>query len=200
MITKEESGIKFIFPDQSRPIKYDSCDFYRSYVSQLTAAKGGDFISIQAGRLVLTEVKNCKGFENDNNWRIFLDNKKKYTSHTGVNVENRDSLDIEIAKKVAMTIDGLIGAYTKLSGTEAAEELSEHVGALISPSIKAGTKQLLIILFLEGDFGCESRPKTAIMLDLAKSIKKKLAWLNCYVSVVDSNTYQKKVFDVRICN
>lgn len=196
MITKEESGLKFIFPDISRPIKYDDSDFYRKYVNRLPSAKGVDFISIQAGRLVFTEIKNCKGYESDNNWRVCPDNKKRDTSHTTVDTDGRDSLDIEVAEKVAMTISGLIGAYTKTSGTESAEELSGYSDLLISSSAKFGSKQLLIILFLEGDFGCETRPKNVIMRELERSIRKKLAWLSCLVSVVDSNTYQNRIFEV----
>lgn len=192
----EESGLKFIFEDKSKAIKYDDSSFYRKYINQLPASKGVDFISIQAGRLVFTEVKNCKGYEADNNWRIWPDNKKRDTSHTSVDTTQRDSLDIEISKKVAMTIGGLIGAYTKAAGSEAAEELLAYTDILISSAAKTGSRQLLIILFLEGDFGCETRPKTIIMREMERSIKKKLAWLNCLVSVVDSNTYQKKVFSV----
>ena len=198
MVIKKESGLKFIFADESQPIKYDDSDFYKNYMNRLPAAKGVDFISVQAGRLVLTEVKNCKGHESDNNWRTCPDNRKRSTSHTSVNVDGRDSLDIEIAEKVAMTISGLIGAYTKISGTKSAEELTSYADILVSPDAKSGNKQLLIILFLEGDFGCETRPKKVIMRELERSIKKKLAWLNCLVSVVDSDTYQKKIFNVEV--
>lgn len=193
----EESGLKFIFADDSKTVKYDDSSFYRKYVNQLPESKGVDFISVQSGRLVFTEVKNCKGYESDCNWRIWPDNRKRNTSHTSVKTDNRDSLDIEISEKVAMTIAGLIGAYTKTAGTEAAEELSGYTDTLIAPVIKAGNKQLLIILFLEGNFGCETRSKEMIMWELEKSIRKKLAWLNCLVSVVDSNTYQKKMFVIK---
>ncbi|MCI8741729.1 MAG: hypothetical protein HFG63_03680 [Lachnospiraceae bacterium] len=196
MKIKEESGLKFSFEDQARPIKYDDSSFYRNYMNHLPAAKGVDFISVQEGRLVFTEVKNCKGHEHDNNWRICPDNKKRDTSHTTVDTEGRDSLDIEISEKVAMTICGLVGAFTKAAGTGAAEELAEYADILMSPSARKGNKQLLVILFLEGDFGCETRPKKMIMWELERSIRKKLEWLNCLVSVVDSGTYQKKIFQV----
>ena len=49
------------------------------HVNRLPSAKGVDFMSIQAGRLVLTEVKNCKGHEADANWRIWPNNKKRDT-------------------------------------------------------------------------------------------------------------------------
>ncbi|RHC52558.1 hypothetical protein DW841_05955 [Hungatella hathewayi] len=95
-----------------------------------------------------------------------------------------------------MTIGGLIGAYTKSSGCEAAEKLSGYTDILVSSAAKLGSKQLLVILFLEGDFGCESRSKKTIMRELQGSIRKKLAWLNCIVSVVDSDTYQKRIFEI----
>lgn len=76
----EESGLKFIFENESKAIKYDDSNFYRNYVNRLPSAKGVDFMSIQAGRLVLTEVKNCKGHEADANWRIWPNNKKRDTS------------------------------------------------------------------------------------------------------------------------
>lgn len=192
----EESGLKFEFPENVNAIKYDDSNFYRHYINQLPESKGVDFLSVQDKRLIFTEVKNCKGHEADNNWRIYPDNRKLKTSHTIVDTSGRESLDIEVAKKVSLTIAGLVGAYTKEVGCESAEELSVYAKSMVSSAIEAGTKQLLVILFLEGDFGCESRRKTMIMRDLEASIRKKLSWLNCRVSVVDSNTYQKKIFRV----
>ena len=136
----EESGLHFRFREDSFVKKYDDSNFYRNYMNQLPEAKGVDFISMEDGRLVLTEIKNCKGHEADNNWRIFHDNKKVTTSKTSVNTTGRESLDIEVSKK--------------------------------------------------------TRRKTTIMMELQRSIKKKLSWLNCVVSVVDSATYQNKIFSV----
>lgn len=67
---------------------------------------------------------------------------------------------------------------------------------MIPPTIQSGNRPLLVILFLEGNFGCESRRKSMIMKELQSSIRKKLIWLNCLVSVVDSNTYCSKLFKV----
>lgn len=200
MITKEESGLKFLFPDQAYPIKYDGSSFYENYVKRLPEAKGVDFLSVQDGRLVFTEVKNCMGYESDNSWRICPDNRKRDTSHTQVHTEGRDSLDIEVSQKVAMTIAGLAGAYTKAAGSKNAEELVRYTDILMSGQVRSGRKQLLVILFLEGNFGCQTRTKKMIMRELEQSMKKKLEWLNCLVSVVDSDTYQKKIFDVAVCN
>lgn len=35
-----------------------------------------------------------------------------------------------------------------------------------------------------------------IMSDLQKSMDKKMKWLNCKVSVVDSDTYNRKIFEL----
>ena len=53
-----------------------------------------------------------------------------------------------------------------------------------------------MILFLEGDFGGKTRSKKMIMKALQNSINKKLKWINCRVSVVDSDTYNTKLFQI----
>ena len=57
-------------------------------------------------------------------------------------------------------------------------------------------KKKYVILLLEGDFGSHTRSKKMIMSNLQRSIKQKLKWLNCQVSVVDSDTYPSKIFRI----
>lgn len=52
----------------------------------------------------------------------------------------------------------------------------------------------VVILFLEGEFGCHTRSKKMIMSELERSMNVKLRWLNCRVSVVDSDTYNSEIF------
>lgn len=57
----------------------------------------------------------------------------------------------------------------------------------------------MVILFLEGDFDnprSVTRSKKMIMERLQDSIRTKLSWLNCRVSVVDSATYNKRCFEL----
>lgn len=54
----------------------------------------------------------------------------------------------------------------------------------------------LVVLVLEGDFGCETNSKKMIMQKLQDSLKIKLDWLNCQVSVVDTNTYNSRFFNI----
>ena len=55
---------------------------------------------------------------------------------------------------------------------------------------------VMIELFLEGDFGTKTRTKKMIMQKLQDSINKKLRWINCRVSVVDSDTYDPRIFQI----
>lgn len=143
------------------------------------------------------EIKNCAGHESDNRWRIACDDAKVATAPTTVNVTNRESLDIEVAKKVAMTITCLVGAHSKKEGTAAANELMPFADTLFSEMVCTDNKKLLVILFLEGDFSSKTRTKKTIMTALQDSIRKKLCWLNCNVSVVDSSSYNSKIFTLR---
>lgn len=73
-----------------------------------------------------------------------------------LDVENRDSFDIEVVKKVAMTILCLFGAWSKAEKTEKALELEDYWKALSSAKVQKDKKQIIVTLFLEGNFSCVS--------------------------------------------
>lgn len=117
-----------------------------------------------------------------------------------MDTQNRDSFDIEVAKKVASTIACLYGAWTEIKRTEKALLLKKFWKALIDPKILKDRKRIEVILFLEGDFlkdGPQSRTKKMMMKRIQESISAKLEWLNCKVFVVDSNTYKKAMFELQ---
>ena len=116
------------------------------------------------------------------------DNRKRNTTHTSVNVEGRDSLDIEIAQKTAMTLAALVGAKSFRNTKECLNELREYIQFLSEDSFSNDSKKKYVILFLEGDFGTRTRTKKMIMKELQDSMNKKLRWIDCRVSVVDSDT------------
>ena len=111
-------------------------------------------------------------------------------------MEGRDSLDIEVAQKVAMTIAALVGAKSFENAKECVGELREYIQFLSSDSFSDNSKKKYVILFLEGDFGGKTRTKKMIMQALQNSMNKKLQWINCRVSVVDSNTYDSRLFRI----
>lgn len=102
--------MKFGFPEKSMVIKFDDTLFYRNYFNKFPGSKGVDFVSVSSNMIAFIEVKNCSGDEGNCRWRIAPDNKKKETASTTLDLAGRDSLDIEVTQKVAMTIASMIGA------------------------------------------------------------------------------------------
>lgn len=193
MEIKEESGLKFEFPDGSTPIKFDDTKYYRNLFNALPGAKGVDFITSGKDSIAFIEVKNCTGDEGNCRWRIFPNNQKRETSSTQVDVTGRDSLDIEVSQKVAMTLAALVGAKSYGERNESIAELKNVINAVFSEDFAKVTKKKYVILFLEGNFGGHTRSKKMIMENLQRSINAKMKWLDCRVSVVDSSTYDGKI-------
>lgn len=169
---------------------------FTDYFNKLPEAKGVDFISVDKEKIAFIEVKNCVGDEGNCRWRIAPNNQKRNATHTSVNVEGRDSLDIEVAQKTAMTLAALTGAKSFGDTKECVVELKEYTQFLARDAFSDDSKRKYVILFLEGDFGSKTRSKKTIMKILQDSMNKKLQWLNCRVSVVDSDTYDPKIFEI----
>lgn len=195
----KESDLKFTFSEQMTAIKFDDTKFYREAYNKLPGGKGVDIIADSDEMLQLIEVKNCSGRDVENNWRIHTNNSKISSAPAGLDVEERDSLDIEVAKKVASTIACLYGAWSKAPQSGAARELADVWRGASADAVQTSEKPILIVLFLEGNFDnpkSKTRSKKMIMKRLQDSLKAKLSWLNCRVSVVDSATYNAKCFSV----
>ena len=167
--------------------------FYKDCFCQLPYSKGVDIVAFSNKYVLLLEIKNCLGHEGENEWRISPNNKALLRAPFA-DTSNRDSLDIEISLKAAMTIACLFGAFLKHRDTPKAEALVKFHASLLSESIVKHEKEFFVILFLEGDFACHTRSKKTIMKSLQDSIKKKLSWLGCSVSVIDSNDNNQKFF------
>lgn len=196
MKIKEESELKFGFSDDSKVIKFDDTIFYRKFFNALPGSKGVDFIAVEKDSISFIEVKNCAGDEGNCRWRIFPNNHKRDASRTRVDIDGRDSLDIEVPGKVVMTLAALFGAKSFEGSKESVEELKEIQKAMFSKDFSDDGKKKYVILFLEGDFGGHTRTKKMLMSELQRSMNTKMRWLNCKVSVVDSSTYDKKIFQV----
>ena len=196
MEIREESGLKFGFPDENIVIKFDDTKYYRDLFNALPGSKGVDFISVGKDAISFIEVKNCLGDEGNCRWRIFPNNRKLETTSTTVDTEGRESLDIEVSKKVAMTLAALAGARSFGDRKSSLDELKEIITTVFSRAFADDKKPKYVILFLEGNFGSHTRSKKMIMENLQRSMNTKMRWLNCRVSVVDSDTYNKNIFQI----
>lgn len=121
----EESNLTFVFPEGIVPLKFDNIEFYRDSFGKMPSGKGVDIIADSSDMLQLIEIKNCTGHEPENRWRTSVNNSKISSAPVTLDVKDRDSLDIEVAKKVASTIACLYGAWTKSAQSDAAKELAE---------------------------------------------------------------------------
>ena len=148
----EESNLTFVFPKDIIVSKFDDGKFYRKSFGKMPGGKGVDIIADSGDMLQLIEIKNCKGHEQENRWRTSVDNSKVTSAPATLDVKDRDSLDIEVAKKVASTIACLYGAWTKAAQSDAARELSELWNRACDERISISEKTIMVILFLEGDF------------------------------------------------
>jgi hypothetical protein len=193
----EESRMKFEFPDNSDVIKFDDTSYYRKEFNTLPGAKGVDFISVDREYVAFIEVKNCSGDEGNCRWRIFPNNLKRDKSHTNVDVEGRNSLDIEVAEKTAMTLAALSGIRSFGETRSSLEELKQFADRIVLKYLSdTSKKKIYIILILEGDFGGYTRSKKSIMHELQSSLNAKMRWFHCKVSVVDSTTYSHDIFQI----
>ncbi|MEE1057275.1 MAG: DUF6661 family protein [Acutalibacteraceae bacterium] len=200
----EESNLKFCFSDEVSAIKFDDTDYYRKKFNNLPSGKGVDILVDSENIFQFIEIKNCTGHERENLWRTSVNNSKISSAPETLEIGDRDSVDIEVAKKVASTISCLFGLWTKSKSVENSVEnsleLLKFYGGMNDKKICKDKKRILVILFLEGDFNVGTRvgtrSKKTIMKRIKDSIKNKLSWLNCTVTVVDSNTYNKRFFEV----
>ena len=192
-----ESGLVFVFSDISDAVKFDDTAFYRNEFNALPEGKGVDIIADSQDFIQLIEVKNCTGHETENVWRTSINNSKLNSAPHDLDVENRDSLDIEVAKKIASTLTCIYGAWSKNAVSPKANELEFIWKGLSATKLVSHKKRIVVILYLEGNFGTKTRSKRMIMKSIQDSIKTKLKWLNCSIHVVDKDTYSDRYFYVK---
>ena len=168
-----ESGFRFTFPEGYEAVKFDDTSFYRRYFS-FPGSKGLDIIACSAERIVLLEIKNCVRDIAGNRWRIAPDNQKVNTISTQHEVHDRDSVDIEMIKKTAMTLACMVGAFTKKEGCPATEAIVPVYSALVDEKVCSYHRKVIVVLFLEGEFGSAVRPTSAILRLLQTSMNNKL--------------------------
>ena len=95
----EESNLHFAFDEDVQAIKFDDTEFYRKYYNKMPNAKGVDILASSKDVMQLIEIKNCTGYETENMWRTSVNNSNIKAAPHNLDVNDRDSLDIEVAKK-----------------------------------------------------------------------------------------------------
>ena len=139
----EESRLAFYFDESYNVIKFDEDPFYREYFNKMSGSKGVDFLAESEEIIHFIEVKNCLGTEQENRWRTSINNGRIDAAPRGLNVDNRNSFDIEVAQKVAMSICCLFGSWTKEQETEKAVNLADYWRKINSAKISKNKKQIL---------------------------------------------------------
>ncbi|MDO4336931.1 MAG: hypothetical protein Q4C91_02475 [Eubacteriales bacterium] len=95
-----------------------------------------------------------------------------------------------------MTLAALAGARSFGDRKSSLNDRKEIITTVLSEDFADDKKTKYVILFLEGNFGGHTRTKKMIMEELQRSMNTKMRWLNCRVSVADSSTYNKNIFQI----
>ena len=181
-----ESELLFSFREGVKAVKYDDEVFYRKRYNVVAGTKGVDIIADCNTAMYLIEIKNCKGTAgNQDTWRRHYSCSK-----------NMDTLATEVALKVTHTCACLVGVSTYGERNEGAVKLLDYAHALHAPNIASLDKKLFVLLYLEGDFSCQSRTNEMIYGDIQKKIARRLKWLNCKVDVLSTRKRSPRDFEV----
>ena len=181
-----ESDMLFSFRDGVAAVKYDDEPFYRKRYNIAEGTKGVDIVADCDTVMYLIEIKNCEGTaENQDAWR------RHYTG-----TKSMETLATDVALKVAHACACLAGISTYGEYNEGAAKLLRYAHALHAPNIASHDKKILVLLYLEGDFSCQSRTNEMIYGDLQKRIARRLKWLNCKVDVVSTRKRSPRDFEV----
>ena len=200
MIDVKEGNLKFIFPNGTQLVKLDDTKFYRTCYECNNGAKSVDIVFKSPGRTCLMEIKDFKGSEVENRWRLFPNNKKKKAQAAHVRDEGLDSLDIEVMRKTLHSIVCMYGAWSlSHRNTSSAVDLSKFWKSMTQRAVPCDKYKVDIILFLEGENGTATRSNKMIMYNLQQSLAKKFRWLNCRVLVINSASIPGNLFQVVRC-
>lgn len=137
-------------------------------------------------------MKNCIGDESGNRWRIAPNNQKRDTAGAdGRDVSTRDSLDIEVAQKTAMTLAGMVGVFSNPMPATKHASCDAFARALCSQEITNGQRKIVVVLVLDGKFACASHDEHTIRRRLREELEKKIKWLSATVLVTTSDELEQ---------
>lgn len=170
-----ESRMKFLVDSTINFAKFDETTYFDKHFKKLQDSKGIDFIAYEenTNEFVMIEVKNFRGSEHE----PITKNRLK--------INHPNSVVTETALKIRDSFSCLVGASRSIQDTE----LKSFDNVLKSNS------KVKIILLLEAS-SIQSKEYKLLTDDL----KKKLAWLNVRVLVVNKVNLQKHIKWLQIEN
>lgn len=170
-----ESRMKFSVDSAIKFVKFDETTYFDKHFKKLQDSKGIDFIAyeVEANEFVMIEVKNFRGSEHEP------------ITKSRLIINHPNSVVTETALKIRDSLSCLVGASRSLQDSE----LKPFEKALKSNS------KLKVILLLEAN-SIQSKQYKLLTDDL----KKKLAWLNVRVLVVNKVDLQKHIKWLQIDN
>lgn len=197
-MTITEGDIDFIFDDSVKLCKFDAQPFYQDdFNKYIDGGKGVDIIFETDSIVCFMEIKDFRKDYVNNKWRTIPNNRSKQSQIAHVAKMSKDSLDIEIPKKVMATIDCLYGAWTKKEQSSRAADLIEQADFVMDSDIQNHRKRLVVLLFVEGVRDTQARKAMITLHEIEIYMKRRLKWMNCSVEVIDSNSL-KSWFQVQV--
>ena len=167
----KEGNLQFTFCEGTTAVKYDETSYYKIF-KNMDGGKGVDILAMLDKKLDIIEVKNFDKYERNQ------ETKNRFIFR---NEDNVETLDKEVAKKVAMTFAGLCGVCIKQD-----EELLSFFNFL-----KSGMKEkrINVLLFLEGDLKKLTGHNATEFKDiLERRLKNQLKWSGCGIRIIDSSS------------
>ena len=125
---KEESGLKFLFPQNDTVVKFDDTKFYRDYFNKLPEAKGVDFISVDKDKMSSWVEDFCLKYKTVGKTRSFK-------SHTGEILQVSGG-DYGWQIDYSQTVDQIYNAIT-------AESKEADVTAYLNKQSNENSKKLI---------------------------------------------------------
>lgn len=187
-MTISEKRLEFCFPDHYTVLKFDDRPFYKKCYNHVQGGKGVDIVACDKDNYHIIEVKDCsQSASGEDKWR------RAYHGS-----ENMNTLATEIALKVAHTCACLCGAATHGKRNKDALEYLDAALGLQDQRIAETKKKLYVLLYLEGDFSCQTRSNKMILGQIREKIKPQLKWLNCTVDVVSTALHHSRDFTVSL--
>jgi len=173
-MTVDEQNLRFEFSAPWRVEKYDESCQHTERLQPYLDSEAVDFVGIHPNVVLFMEVKDFRGYR--------MENREKFGG----------PLATTIARKMRDTVAGIMGLVRTGTHEQPWRDLARRL-ALREPYI-------LAVLFLEQDQTCAIDRRKALMSVEIKLLKQRMKWFGVKVTVVDLDTYDRVVPNLRVSN